>query len=180
MDYSKLAAALTPKVMAAIAVLNNPEISPAVRQLNQEILLREVGNSVYAKIYDMNAFDMEVPHTKGNGIDERYFGLAKVSSHSVSNGKGGLEEYVKNFLDYSASKAQHDAMTNARQSGKHPKITRTTSGKTCKWCQSLAGVYYEPSSDVFKRHGACDCKITTEGYNSRNGLLKNYVKPSER
>jgi hypothetical protein len=28
---------------------------------------------------------MEIEHTKGAGIDDRYFGLAKVTSDSVSN-----------------------------------------------------------------------------------------------
>lgn len=175
MDYSKLANALTPKVLAAIALLNNPEIAPEVRQFNQEILLREVGKAVYDKIYEMNAFDMEIPHTKGAGIDDRYYGLAKVSSASVSTGGLGLAEYVKNFLDHSASKAQHDAMKNARESGKHPRVIRTPNGKTCEWCASKAGEYSNPPSEVFQRHGGCDCNIKTEGYKSRNGLLGNYV-----
>lgn len=180
MDYSKLANSLTPKVLAMIALINNPEVAPAVRQLNQEVLLREVGKAIYDKVYDMNAFDMEIPHTIGVGIDDRYFGLAKVSSASVSTGALGLEEYVKNYLDYTASKAQHDAMKNAKESGKYPRVIRTTNGKTCKWCQSLAGVYDEPNADAFKRHGGCNCKIETQGYKSRNGLLNNYVKPSDR
>ena len=178
MDYGELAAALTPKVMAAIALLNNPEIAPDVRQLNQEILLREVGKSVYDKIYHMNAFDMEIPHTKGSGIDDRYFGLAKVSSASVSTGALGLREYIKNYLDNTAAKAQHDASVNAKQSGKRTRIIRKLNGESCKWCESLAGTYEQPDSEVFRRHGGCDCTIITEGYNSRNGLLNNYVKPT--
>lgn len=178
MDYGKLAAALTPKVMAAIALLNNPEIAPDVRQLNQEILLREVGKSVYDKVYDMNAFDMEVPHTRGSGIDDRYFGLAKVSSASVSTGALGLNEYVTNYLNNSAAKAQYDASINAKQSGKRTRIIRKMNGETCKWCESLAGSYENPDSEVFRRHGGCDCSIITEGYKTRNGLLNNYVKPT--
>jgi hypothetical protein len=178
MDYAKLANSLTPKVLAALALLNNPEIAPAVRQLNQEILLREVGKSIYDKIYDMNAFDMEIPHTKGAGIDDRYFGLAKVSSASVSTGALGLSEYVKNYLDSSASKAQFDASVNAKQSGKRTKIIRKMNGESCKWCESLAGSYENPDSEVFRRHGGCDCSIITEGYRTRNGLLDNYVKPT--
>jgi hypothetical protein len=174
MDYGKLASELTPKVLAAIAVLNNPEIAPATRQLNQEILLREVGKSIYDKIYSMNAFDMEIPHTIGAGIDDRFYGLAKVSSSSVSNGTVGLEEYVRNYLFHTSAKAQNDAMSNARQSGKRVTVTRTEHGDACKWCQSLAGTYENPSSDVFKRHGGCEARIVTQGYKSRNGLLNNY------
>lgn len=85
-DYGALANSLTPKVLSAIALLNNPEIAPDTRQLNQEIFLREVAKAIYDKTYDMNAFDMDIAHTKGSGIDDRYYGMAKVASNSVSTG----------------------------------------------------------------------------------------------
>lgn len=85
-NYGKLANSLAPKVLAAVSLLNNPEIEPDTRQRNQEIFLREVGKAIYDKTYDMNAFDMEIPHTTGPGIDDRYYGLAKVASNSVSTG----------------------------------------------------------------------------------------------
>lgn len=85
-DYGKLARSLYPKVAAAVALLNNPEIAPDTRQLNQEIFLREVAKAIYDKTYEMNAFDMQIEHTKGDGIDDRYYGMAKVASNSVSTG----------------------------------------------------------------------------------------------
>lgn len=180
MDYSKLNRTIQEKVMAAVKVINNPEVDPDIRQLNQEILFREVGAAIYAKIYDMNAFDFDLQDTIGPGIDDRYYGLAKVASGSVSTGTLGLAAYVKNYLDNVTTKAQRDAMTNARQSGKRPTVTRSTVGDTCKWCQSKAGEYTDPSPDVFKRHRECDCPIVTKGFRSRNGDLKNYVKPQDR
>lgn len=180
MDYSALNDTIFRKVMAALKLINNPEIDPEVRQLNQEILFREVGTAVYAKVYDMNAFDMEVERTRGPGIDDRFYGLAKVASASVSAGALGLDEYVRNYLDNVSSKAQQDAMRNARESGKHPTVIRIESGDACKWCRSMAGTYTNPSADVFKRHGGCTGQIITQGYKSRNGLLSNYVKPSDR
>ena len=181
MNYAGLNETIMRKVMAALKLINNPEIDPEIRQLNQEILFREVGSAVYAKVYDMNAFDMEIPHTKGAGIDERYYGLAKVASASVSTG-GAVEmnKLVRNYLDTMASKAQQDATRNARESGKFPTVTRKMNGETCEWCESLAGSYTKPDSEVFRRHRGCDCSIITEGYKSRNGLLKNYVKPTDR
>lgn len=176
MDYSKLTDTITKKVMAALALINNPEIDPQIRQLNQEILFREVGAAVYDKVYDMNAYDYEIQHTKGAGMDDRHYGLAKVASASVATGTLGLGLLVKNYLDTAASKAQYDATVNARQSGKRTRITRKMNGETCDWCESLAGTYENPDSEVFKRHRGCDCSIITEGYNSRNGLLNNYVK----
>src|SRR5688572_11494415 len=102
MDYSKLNQTILEKVLKALKLINNPEIAPEIRQLNQEILFREVGAAVYAKIYDMNAFDFEIEYTTGPGIDDRYYGLAKVAAASVSIGALGLAEYVKNYLDYAA------------------------------------------------------------------------------
>lgn len=86
LDYGKAANALYPKVAEAVKLLNNPEIDPSTRQLNQEILFREVATAIYEKTYEMNAFDMEIEHTTGSGIDERYYGMAKVASNSVSTG----------------------------------------------------------------------------------------------
>ena len=85
-DYGKLANALAPQVLKGIGLLNNPEIQPETRQRNEEIFLREVGKAIYEKTYEMNAFDMEIEHTKGPGIDDRYYGMAKVASNSVSTG----------------------------------------------------------------------------------------------
>lgn len=180
MNYADLNNSIIQQVLDTLAVINNPEITPSVRQLNQEILFREVGTAVYNKVYDMNAFDFEIPHTQGPGIDERYYGLAKVTSDSISTGKLGIDEYVRNFLDNIAGKAQKDAFKNAAQSGKRPTVTRRIVGETCKWCRSLEGTYVDPDPEVFARHGSCDCEIITEGYNSRNGLLNNYVKPKDR
>ena len=180
MDYSKFTKTILAKVLAAMALINNPEIAPEVRQLNQEILLREVGAAVYAKIYDMNAYDFEIQHTKGLGIDDRYYGLAKAASASIAEaGAGLLQQQVKNYIDQTIATAQQHAVTNARQNGKRPTVTRKMNSETCAWCESLAGTYTNPDSEVFKRHRKCDCIIITSGYNTRNGLLKNYV-PSEQ
>lgn len=185
MDYHQLNQTILKKVMDAIALINNPEIDPEIRQLNQEILLREVGQAVYAKIYDMNAFDFEIDYTRGPGIDDRYYGMAKVAAGSVVLGALGLEDRVMNFLNSAVSKAQQDATRNALQSGKRVRIVRNTVGvKNCSWCISLAqtyeGAYDNIPTDIWLRHTACDCQIFTEGFKTRNGLLGNYVKPSDR
>ena len=175
MDYLALTDSVKGKVMEIMAIINNPEIAPDVRQLYHETLFRAVGDAIYVKVYDMNAFDMEIPHTKGAGIDNRYYGMAKTASDSVSTGSLGLDEQTQNFLASMSSMAQDHAFTNASQSGKHPTVTRSLTGReNCKWCDSLAGKYTDPSPDVFRRHSNCDCKITTAGYKSRNGLLDNY------
>lgn len=180
MNYTAFTSTILAKVLRAMALINNPEIDPQVRQLNQEILFSEVGRAVYAKIYDMNAYDFEIEHTIGAGLDDRFYGLAKVTSASVATGAIGIDQYVKNYLDTTIAMAQRDAMQTARESGKRPTVTRRMNGETCDWCESLAGTYTNPDSEVFKRHRDCDCTIETSGYRSRNGLLGNYVKPKDR
>lgn len=90
-----------------------------------------------------------------------------------------MDEYIRNFLMTSAAKAQRDALTTARQSGKRTTtVTRKESADACKWCQSKTGTFTDPSSDVFERHGGCEGRIITKGYMSKNGLLANYKKDS--
>lgn len=48
--------------------------------------------------------------------------------------------------------------------GLSPKIVRTTNGKCCDWCNSLAGTYdykdvKKTGNDVFRRHRHCRCKV---------------------
>jgi len=183
MNYDRLNETIVKKVMKALALINNPEIDPEIRQLNQEILFREVGSAIYAKVYNMSAFDFEIEYSKGSGIDERYFGLAKVASGSVATGSLGLALLVRNYLDATSSKAQLDASVFARQSGKRTRVIRSVNSETCEWCRGLAknspyeGDQIKPQ--IFARHRGCDCSIVTEGFRSRNGLLGNYVKPSD-
>lgn len=180
MDYSKLNETIINKVLKALALINNPEIDPEIRQLNQEILFREVGAAVYAKVYDMNAFDYEIEYTKGPGIDDRHYGLAKLAAGTVATGALGLDQHVRTYLNGITAKAQQDATVNARQSGKYTQVVRSVVGETCEWCNRLAGTYTNPGPEVYRRHRECDCSIVTKGFKSRNGQLNNYVKPKDR
>lgn len=60
------------------------------------------------------------------------------------------------------------------KSGLSPKIIRRTNGTSCKWCQSLAGVYdysavKDTGNNVFRRHANCDCAVS---YDPGNGAKK--------
>lgn len=175
MNYAELTYSILPKVLLAAQLINNPEIDPDVRLRNQEILFATVGSEVYAKSYDMNAFDMNIEYTKGKGIGTQHYGLAKMVSGGVSTGVE-IDTLIGTYLMAMATKAQEDATYTARESGERPTVTRRIVSETCKWCRSLAGVHTDPDPEVFARHANCDCSIVTSGYKSRNGLLKNYVK----
>lgn len=175
MDFTLLPRTILPQVLEAVALINNPEVDPETRRFNMEILFKEVGQAVYAKVYDMNAWDMGVPNTTGPGIDSRYYGMAKVASASVSNGAVGMDMYVADYLNGMVGLAQQHAFTNAKQSGQHPTLTWTPDAHACKWCQDKAGTYTDPTPEDFAHHSGCGCARVTEGFKSRNGQLKNYV-----
>lgn len=181
MDYSKLNDRIIDKVLKVVALINNPEISPEVRQLYHERLFKAVGSAVYNQVYDMNAFDMEIDNSKGTGIDDRYYGMAKIASHSVSaGGDVYMKAQVITFLDQMTAKAQKDAMQTAKESGKHPTVTRIEPATSCKFCKAREGTFTDPDARIFQRHKKCRGNIYTKGYKSRNGLLDNYVKPKDR
>ena len=75
-----------------------------------------------------------------------------------------LDEPVTNFAMAIVDdhiKANADFQYKA---GLSPKIVRTTNGKCCDWCDSLAGTYdyknvKNTGNDVFRRHRHCRCKV---------------------
>ena len=82
------------------------------------------------------------------------------------------EEAIKtNAKSYYDKSVQNNARFQSK-SGLRPTIIRTTSGKTCKWCQSLAGTYeYDRvDKDVFRRHANCDCLVV---YSPKKGSYQN-------
>lgn len=177
MNYGELNNTILPKIERLTGLINNIEVDPTVRRRYMEQLYRTVGNKVYTKIYDMNAWDMLIDHTTGLGIDNRHYGLAKITAGApVTNLE--LSSLIGEYLDSVSGKAQYDAMQTAKDSGKVPQMKRNTkSKKPCIWCKGkdTGGNWIDyPDRDNFNRHSDCSCEIHTRGYNSRNGLLNNY------
>ena len=46
--------------------------------------------------------------------------------------------------------------------GMRPRIVRSSDGKCCTWCSSMAGEYYanEAPKDIYRRHDNCNCTVT--------------------
>ena len=61
MNYSDLGLTIKERVQKLVDIINNPEVEPEIRRLNMEILFREVGKAIYDKIFDMNAWDFDIP-----------------------------------------------------------------------------------------------------------------------
>lgn len=59
--------------------------------------------------------------------------------------------------------------------GMRPRIVRSSNGKCCPWCSSLAGEYYadEAPDDIYARHDNCTCTVT---YISEKGYQDAHTK----
>lgn len=92
-----------------------------------------------------------------------------------------LKEPIVNFTQ---SIVDDSIKVNAEfheKAGLRPKIIRTSVGKCCKWCQSLAGSYDYPNvpHDVYRRHQNCRCTVNYKPGDGRrqNVWTKKVVKP---
>lgn len=171
MNYEKLGLTVRDDLQEAIATINNPEIDPETRQRNLEILFRESGEQIYRVVYAMNAWDMDIDYTEGEGINDYYYGLAKNVSDSISTGgRSNVYAQVDEWLANQILKAQYDAFRTAWESGKHPTVTRNEAANCCDFCQKFRNMtFVDPSPEVFARHDRCRGTITTSGYKTKNG-----------
>lgn len=177
MNYTSLADTISTDLQAAVAEILNPEIDPEVRRYNLEILLREVGEKVYYNIYDMAAYDMEIEFTDGLGINDAYYGMAKILSDSVSTGGSKrAQEQLLEWLGNQIIKGEHDAFYAAKDFGKYPVMERTEPYGCCDWCAGLRGVHLDPGphSELWMRHDNCRGSVSVSGYRSANGELDAY------
>lgn len=172
MNYGSLATTIEPRLKRAVKTILNPEISPEIRRFNLEILLRETGAEVYSDIYAMNAYDMEIEYTTGDGMGDRYYGMAKNLSDSISlGGSDQVEAELELWLQDVIHKAQFDAFSRAADSGKYRVATRTELPSCCDWCRRHVGTFVEPTPEVFAQHDHCRGSIETSGWKSHNGTL---------
>ena len=107
----------------------------------------------------------------------------------MSETDGFLWDYLISALNglENALRATADDMVKANaefaaSSGLTAKIVRSTSGKCCAWCSSIAGTYTYGSEpkDVYRRHNNCDCTVeyvTSKG--SQNVHSKQWTRASE-
>lgn len=99
--------------------------------------------------------------------------ITGICNTPFSEGSAEFLDQVENlFLGY-VDDFVHDNAAFQYEAGLSPTIERRTSGRCCRWCDGLAGVYPYASvsdrgSDVFKRHTNCKCQIIYDPGGSKN------------
>lgn len=83
------------------------------------------------------------------------------SEDRFDNVKWILDEPIVNFSQSIVDDSIRENADIHYQKGLNPKIIRKESGKCCKWCRSIAGIYAYPDvpKDVYRRHQNCRCTV---------------------
>lgn len=177
MDFSKVATDTAESMDALVKYILSLNLSPVEKKRRLVRAFKIIGTSFYTKLFGAasEVFDSTAITTLVDLDDNQ---IDRLANKLVQNYVLGREtDYlVKDYYDSELGRAQHEAFQNAISLDKHPTLERIVVGETCQWCWDRAGVMTYPSGEDFARHRDCDCMFIVSGYNTRNGLLKNYVK----
>ncbi len=179
MDFAGVASDAGARVAEIVKYILPLNIHPDEKYLRIARVARAAGTHFHARLYGANCRVFGVGGMQSAGID-RWDGQAErlankiVRSYALS--RDTTDGLIQTYFNSLLAQAQEEAFVNAASMQKHPTLERVIVGDTCEWCTSRAGVHTNPTHDDFVRHGACDCRFITHGYNTRNGVLKNYTK----
>lgn len=180
MDFSGIVEDTASGVYNIINDVLAMNIDPAIKVEQVQAILAQVGQRFGQKmfddvslLFDSTAISATIPY---NNNDR----LADLAQKIVRDHAFRLDDspIVKEYYDTILGMAEHRAFENAKSLDKHPTLTRRIRGETCDWCVVRQGTWTDPDGTLFARHDNCDCLIIVSGYNSRNGVLKNYRKKS--
>ena len=179
-NFSPVATDTAESMDETVKYILNLNITPAEKVKRLNAVFNLVGSDFYVQMFDANSqlFDSTAIGTDYFDMTEQIDHLANklVQNYNLSR---PIDTLVKDFYDSALGKAQNEAFRNALSLDRHPTLTRTMVGETCRWCKDRAGVFVDPDPELFTRHADCDCLFTVSGYNSRNGILNNYNKRKE-
>lgn len=179
MDLSGIAEDMGQETTESVEYILSLDVSPQQKKALLEKLLLAVGAAFYLKMFrdSSEVFDSTSIETLGYaGLEDQTSKLATKLLRNYALTRG-VEWLGRDFFDSLLGKAEYEAFQNGKSLGKVPTLTRKLSGReNCKWCAEKAGTYTDPFGEDFARHRDCDCVFITKGFNSRNGVLKNYNK----
>lgn len=111
------------------------------------------------------------------GIIDRLAGAESYDDIKWILKSGVLTNYTESVVD-AKIKANYEFQGRA---GLWPSVERIAVGKTCEWCQGVAGKYEGPQvpRDVWRRHDNCNCIIKYTASTGRVDTLRGRTKTWE-
>lgn len=176
-NFSPVATDTAESMDSLVKYILNLNIAPEEKTRRLAKSFNLVGSDFYIQMFEANSYLYDSAAI-GTDFSEMSDQIERLARKIVQNDNLGrpVDRLVKDFYDSALGQAQHEAFRNAISLDKHPTLTRTMVGETCRWCQDRAGTWIDPDPELFSRHADCDCLFVTSGYNSRNGILTNYRK----
>lgn len=178
MDFSNVSEDVARQVKPAILDIIRQGLPRDVARRRIALVIRSIGSYYHGHIYTDLSRMFSSEFMLSSGFEDPDAQAARLAvkllrEHSRDKDIDGL---VLSYYNSVLGRAEAEAFQNAVSTQRHPTVTRTVIGETCKWCDSIAGTHIKPDPELFGRHANCDCLIVVSGYNSRNGILNNYVK----
>lgn len=178
MDFSGIVEDTTIGVYNIINDVLAMNIDPSIKIDQIKDILAQVGDRFGQKmfddvslLFDSTAMSATIPYNNNDRLTDLATKIVRDNAFSLND-----SPIVKEYYDTLLGIAEHEAFENAKSLEKHPTLTRRIRGETCSWCVARQGTWTDPDGTLFARHDNCDCLIIVSGYNSRNGVLKNYRK----
>lgn len=177
MNMTPIAKDTARVVASAIEEILQAKFSPGEKQARIEKIIRDTSNHFSQKTYADASQIFANSISADDLIDDFQISrLAQKTTRDYALMRDNLAADINTFFDSILADAQSEAFANAKSLEKHPILTRSIVSETCAWCQSKARTFADPKPEDFSRHRKCDCLFVVSGYNSRNGVLKNYRK----
>lgn len=183
MDFSGIAQDMGEETAESIDYILNLDASPQQKRSLLEKLLLAIGAAFFLKMFkdSSEVFDSTAIETLGYPeLEDQTSRLATKMLRNYALTRE-IAPLTQDLFESLLGAAESEAFENGKSLGKVPTLTRSLSGReNCRWCADRAGTYTNPVGEDFARHRACDCILRVSGYNSRNGVLKNYNKGGKK
>lgn len=179
MDFREIVEETATLVSRRIATILKKDLSPEGKKKLISALFQGTGRafadklfSDVSELFDSSAIKNVIEINYDDQIERLATKIVRDNAFQIND-----QRIVKEYYDVLLARSEETAFKNALSLEKHPTLTRIVTGfETCDWCQERAGTFSDPDSDLFHRHDDCDCIFIVRGYNSRNGILRNYSK----
>lgn len=184
MEFSGVTNETARNVTDVIRGILASNFSPADKEAQIARVILIVGNDYHMQMYRAASQVFDSAAITSAGIDRANGQAERLANKIVRNyalSRGTVATLITEFYNTLLGRAQHEAFQNALSMQKHPTLTRELGPKKdCDWCIRKRGTHPNPKPEDFGRHDNCDCIFIVSGYNTRNGLLNNYVKVRKR
>lgn len=179
MDFRAIVEEVATLVSDKIAEILQKNLSPEDKKRLIAALFQGTGrvfaDKLFAdvsELFDSSAIKNIIDINYEDQIERLATKIVRDAAFQIDN-----QRIVKEYYDVLLARSEEVAFKNARSLEKHPTLTRVMTGlETCDWCKARVGTFSNPDPELFRRHDDCDCIFIVSGYNSRNGVLKNYSK----